>query len=142
MIDLAKGLFEVVLYDSKRTITIVNLVKTTWLSRYLRAIEITYEQAVFLIGHEFRISLTGDEYVITAKPSTSWNTISNTTLEQIHQVLEDLVRNFNTQKTYIDKNDPWKDILDVAAFAIILTTNRQEDYILGQLIFGHDIILP
>ena len=38
------GCFEVVRYYDKREILIVNLVETTWLSRYTRPIEITYDQ--------------------------------------------------------------------------------------------------
>ena len=36
--------FEVERYDGKRAITIVNLVETTWMSRYPRPIEIMYDQ--------------------------------------------------------------------------------------------------
>ena len=53
-----------------------------------------------------------------------------------------LVRTFNIQQTYVDENEPWTGILDAAAFAIFSTTNRQKGYILGQLIFGRDMILP
>ena len=44
MIDPVTGWFEVVRYYDKRAITITNLVETTWLSRYPRPIEITYDQ--------------------------------------------------------------------------------------------------
>ena len=67
--------------------------------------------------------------------------MSNAILERIHQVIGNLVRTFNVQQTYVDKNDPWTDILAAAAFAIRSTTSRQKVYILGQLIFGRDMIL-
>ena len=44
MIDHVIGWFEVVRYDDKKAIIIANLVETTWLSRYHRPIEITYDQ--------------------------------------------------------------------------------------------------
>ena len=44
MVDPVPGWFEVVRYDDKIAITIANLVETTWLSRYPRSIEITYDQ--------------------------------------------------------------------------------------------------
>ena len=44
MIDPVTGWFEVVQYDYKRAITIAYLVATTWMSRYHRPIEITYDQ--------------------------------------------------------------------------------------------------
>ena len=44
MIDSLTILFEVVQYYDKRAITIANLVETTWLDRYPKPIEITYDQ--------------------------------------------------------------------------------------------------
>ena len=67
--------------------------------------------------------------------------MSNTVLELIHQVLGNLVWNFNIYQTYVDKNDPWVRILDAAAFAIHSTTNGQKVYSPSQLVFGRDIIL-
>ena len=68
--------------------------------------------------------------------------MSNAVLERIHQVLGNLVRNFNVHKTYVGENDQWKGILAEAAFAIRSTTSRQKGYSLGQLIFGRDMIIP
>ena len=45
------------------------------------------------------------------KSSTSGNPTSNATLENIHQVIGKLVRNFNMKKNYVDKDDPWLGIL-------------------------------
>ena len=64
----------------------------------------TYDQGSEFIGHELRKSLIETEYGITTKPSTLGNTMSNTILERIHQVLGNLVRTFNIQQTYIDEN--------------------------------------
>ena len=41
---------------TKRAISIANLVETAWLSRYPRPVEITYDQGLEFIGHEFRKS--------------------------------------------------------------------------------------
>ena len=66
------------------------------------------------------------EHGITAKPNTSVNPMSNEALERIRQVLGNLVQTFNiSNKTYVDKDDPWMVILAAAAFTIRLTTNRQ-----------------
>ena len=113
-----------------------------WLSRYPRPIEIAYDQGKEFIGHEFRKSLIELEYEITAKPSTLGNPTSNAILERINQVLGNLVRNFNTQQTYVDENDPWTGILAAAAFAIRSTINRKNFYSPGQFLFVRDIILP
>ena len=82
------------------------------------------------------------EYGITAKPSTFGSTMSNTVLERIHQVLESLVCNFNiSTQTYVDEDEPQKEILSAAAFTILSLNNRQKVYSPGQLIFGCDMIL-
>ena len=64
----------------------MNLVETTWITRYPRPIEIMYVQGSEFISHELRKYLIEIEYRITAKPSTSKNPTSNAILEQIHQV--------------------------------------------------------
>ena len=89
--------------------------------------EITYDQVSEFIGQEFRKSLIEGEYGITAKRSTLGNPNSNTILKQIHQVLGNIVRDFNTTKTYVDKYYPWLGILDAAAFAIFSTKTFESD---------------
>ena len=44
MIDPVTGWFEVMQYNDKKAISITNLFETMWLSRYLRPIEILYDQ--------------------------------------------------------------------------------------------------
>ena len=44
MIYPVTGWFEIMQYNDKRAISIANLVETTWLSRYPRPIETTYDQ--------------------------------------------------------------------------------------------------
>ena len=143
MIDSVTKWFEIAQYEYKRSTSIENLVNTTWLSIYPRPIEITYDQGKVFIGHELRKSLIKIECRTTSKPSTLGNTMYNSVLERIHQVLVNLVRNFNiSTQTYVGENDPWAGILAAAAFAIHSTTNMQKGYSPGQLIFGLDMILP
>ena len=120
----------------------MKLVETTWLSRYLIPTEITYDRGSEFIVHGFRIPPIDTKYRITTKPIISVNPMSNAILERIHQVLGNLVHNFNIQKTYVDENDQWADILAAEAFAISSTTNWQKGYSPGQLIFCRDMILP
>ena len=102
-----------------------------------------YDQVKEFIVNVFIISLIEMEYGITVKPKNSGNLMSNAVLESIHQVLGNLLQNFNIYtQTYVDKNDPWTGILAAAAFAIYSTTNRGKGYSPGQLIFGRNIILP
>ena len=44
MIDPVSGQFEITQYDDKRAISIANLVDATWLTRYPRPTESTYDQ--------------------------------------------------------------------------------------------------
>ena len=44
MIDPVTGCLEITQYDNKRAISIVNSVKTMWLTRYPRPMEITHDQ--------------------------------------------------------------------------------------------------
>ena len=111
MIDPVTGWFKITQYDNKRLISIAELVETTWLTRYPRPMEITYDQGSEFIGHEFRKYLIETEYSITANPSTSGNPTSNAILEHIRQVMVNLVRYFNIKETYVDKDDPWLGIL-------------------------------
>ena len=92
-------------------ITIANFVETVWLSRYPIPIEMTYDQGKEFIGPEFIKSLIEIEYRITAKPITLGNPMSNAILERIQQVLGNILRTFNIQQTYVDKNVPWTGIL-------------------------------
>ena len=54
MIDSVTGWFEISQYNDKRSIYTAKLFETTWLSRYPRPIEITYDQGKEFIGQEFR----------------------------------------------------------------------------------------
>ena len=44
MIDPVTGWSQITEYDDKIVISIANLVETTWLNKYPRPIEITYDQ--------------------------------------------------------------------------------------------------
>ena len=119
MIDPVTIFFEIAQYEDKRAISITDLAETAWLSRYLRPIEITYEQGNKFIGPEFRKYLIETEYGITDKSSTSVNPMSNAVLDWINQVLVNLVRTFNiSTQTYVDEYHPWTGILAAAEFVI------------------------
>ena len=69
--------------------------------------------------------------------------MSNSVLERINQVLQNLIRTFHiSRQTYVEKYDPWTGILAVAEFVICSKTNRKKGYSPDQLIFGCEIIIP
>ena len=45
----------------------------------------------------------------------------NIVLEQIHQVIGNIVRTYNINKSYVDEDDPWLVILTATYFTIFLT---------------------
>ena len=57
MIDPVTGWFEVTQYRDKKSMTIANLVETTWLVRYPWPVEITYYQGGKFLGQKFKNSL-------------------------------------------------------------------------------------
>ena len=59
-----------------------------------------------------------------------------------HQVIGNLVQNFNITQSYVKKYDPWSGIFSETAFEIFSTTNSLKGYSPVQLVFGHDMILP
>ena len=106
-----------------------------------RLLKITYDQESEFIGHELRKSLNEIEYGITDKPITLVNPTSNAILEWIHQVLVNIVRNFNINETNFEGNYPCSDILAASSFVIISMENRLKSYSPGQLVFDRDVIL-
>ena len=94
------------------------------------------------MGHEFVKYLNKIEYGITAKTITLGKPTYDAILERIHQVLGNLVRNFNISETYFDKDDPWTGILAAVALEISSTTNGLKFYSRVQLVFSRDMIIP
>ena len=76
-------------------LSIVNLVETTWLTRYPRPTEIMYDQGSEFIGPDFIKYLIEIEYGIVDKSSTLVDPKTSAVLEQIHQVMGNLVRTYN-----------------------------------------------
>ena len=101
-----------------------------------------YERGSEFIGHEFKNSLIQEEYGIKAKLNTLGNPTYNIILERLHSVLGNLVRTYNLQGNYLDKDDPWMVILSVTVFEIRSTVHTLKGYTSGQLIFGRYMVLP
>ena len=81
------------------------------------------------------------EYGIKKKPDSPGNPQANATIERIHQVLENIVRTYNLQETYVDYADPWMGILVAADCGVQSMYHQTEHKIPGQLVLGRDIIL-
>ena len=113
-----------------------------WLSRYPWPSEIMYDRGRELPVHKFKNILIEYEYGIITKSATAGNPRANSIIKQIHQVLANLVRTFELDKSYVDGDEPWKGIIVAAAFDIrstFHTTNKKSP---DQLAFGRDVIAP
>ena len=51
MIDPVTGWLEITQYNEKRAMSIINLLETTWLTKYPTPMEIMYDQGSKFIGH-------------------------------------------------------------------------------------------
>ena len=104
MIEPTTGWFEIVRYNYKQAATIANLVEQTWLYIYPLSTIITYDQGNEFLGHAFKNYLIENKYKIKAKCATTENPKANSILERIHQVIVNLVRTYDLQNNYLDKD--------------------------------------
>src|SRR5687767_7612144 len=139
MIDPASGWFEIHQYDNKKSITVANIAEQEWFSRYPWPTQVTFDRGSEFNGKDFQKMLVND-YGIKKKPITVRNPQANAVVERIHQVIANMVRTFELETNYLDKDDPWKGVLSATAFAvrsIYYTTLKKTP---GQLVFGRDMI--
>ena len=104
-------------YNDKQAARISNLVEQTWLCRYPQPTIIMYDHINEFLGNTFKNDLIQNEYVIKSKFKTTANPKSNSILE-FYQVIENLVRKFDLQKNYIDKDKPWAGIIAATVFVM------------------------
>ena len=82
-----------------------------------------------------------NDYGIKDKPITVRNPQANAIVERIHQVLANMVRTFELEKKYLNKDDTWKGILSAVAFAVRSTIHTTSQKTPAQLVFDRDMIL-
>ena len=84
------------------------------------------------------ISRTKEDYGLKVKGSTTHNPQSNAILERIHQVIGNMIRTYELEKIYMDKQDPWSGIIAATCFGIRSTYHTTLQATPGQLVFGRD----
>ena len=115
MIDPATGWFEMREIPNKEAITIANLVKQTWLTRYPWPSLIVFDR-----GSEFMAEfarMVEKDYGIKKKPTTTRNPQANSIIERIHQTIGNMIRTFQIGQLPLDEHDPWSGILVATMFA-------------------------
>ena len=83
-----------------------------------------------------------EDYGIKVRPITSRNPQANAILERVHQVIGNMLKNFQLYEQNIDEEDPWSGYLTAIMFAIKSTYHSTLKSTPTQLIFGRDAILP
>ena len=97
MLDPATGQFEMKPTSEKDSMTVANIVETTWLSRYPWPQEIVFDR-----GSEFMkdfASMVNEDYGIKQRPITTRNPQANAIIERIHHPWETLSEHLNYTKT-------------------------------------------
>ena len=89
---------------------------------------------------DHRIFLVPFHYGLKVKGSTTRNPQSNAILERIHQGIGNMIRTYELEHTYIDKQDLWSGIIAVTCFGIRSTYHTTLRATPGQLVFGRDMI--
>ena len=138
MIDPATGWFEMQQLDTKRADEVANKIETTWLTRYPRPEEITFDG-----GPEFKREfkeLIEKEYQLKAKPSSVRNPRANAIIERVHGVVGDMIRTTDTDSIDEKDKDPFIGVVSAVCWAIRSTFHTTLQATPGQLVFGRDMI--
>ena len=93
------------------------------------------------LGQAFKNDLIVNKYGIKAKCATPTNPQDNSILERSHHIIAKLINKFDSQKNYIDKDEPWSGILSAKDFSVRSTYHNTLQYIPCQLVLGRDMIL-
>ena len=91
-------------------------------------------------GKEFQ-GIMKKEHGVKEKPITVRNPQANTIVERVHQTIGNMVRTFEPENNFLDKDDPWKGTLSAVAFAVRATIHITLQKTPAQLVFGRDMIL-
>ena len=141
MIDPATGWFEVVAIKDRTAATVAAAFDDTWLSRYPRPQLIGFDGGGENKG-VFRELLINYGLGPGMKPTTTHNPQSNSIIERIHQVLNDMLKTEELESRELDPSRPFDEVLSAAAYAIRCTFHTTLQATPGQLVFGRDMILP
>jgi hypothetical protein len=99
IVDPATGWFEIVKTTNKSATSIQDLFHNTWLARYPRPQFIVFDNGCEF-KCEFKQMCVQDNYGIKAKPTTSHNPQANAIIEQVHKVVNDMLRSFDLENNH------------------------------------------
>jgi transposase InsO family protein len=138
MIDPATSWFEIHQYNDKQEITVANIAKEEWFSRYPWPTQVISDCGSEFIGHEFKKML--NDYGVKKKAISRRNLQANAIVERVHQTIGNIIQTVEIHDNFLDEYDPWKGILAATAFAICATYHTTSQNSPGLLVFGRDMI--
>ena len=141
MIDPATGWFEVTSVKDSKAETVAAAFDDTWLSRYPRPQFIGFDGGGENKG-AFKETIINYGLGPGMKPTTTHNPQSNSIVERIHQVLNDMLRTMELEERELDPSKPFDESLNAAAYAIRCAYHTTLQATPAQLVFGRDMILP
>jgi hypothetical protein len=139
MIDPATSWFEIKSITDKTAITVAEVVETTWLTRYPRPSQLTYDRGSEFLA-EFATMIVKD-YGIIKKPISTRNPQANAIIERLHKTLGNMIRTFELNEIEVPEKEPWKGILAAIMYAIRSTYHTTLKATPMQLVFGRDAML-
>jgi len=81
-----------------------------------------------------------DNYGIKYKAAISHNPQANEIIEQIHKVVNDMVRSFDLENKYLEEDNPFDYFLQFTPYDIRSTYHTTLQATPCQLVFGRDMI--
>jgi transposase InsO family protein len=113
------------------------LFHNAWLERYPRPQVIVFDNGGEL-KREFKQMC--ENYGIKAKPTTSHNPQANAIIEQVHKVVNNMLRSFDLEKENLEEDNPFEYFLQSTAWVIRSTYHTALQATPCQLVFGRDMI--
>ena len=142
IIDTVTNLVEVVRIDNKTAVHVSLHFANTWLSRYPRPLNCTYDQGGEFIGWEFQEMLIRNG--IHPRPTSAKNPQSNSICERMHQSVGNTLRvlaNSNPPAGIVDANQLVDTAIATAVYATRCSYNSSLQTTPGGLAFGRDMFL-
>ena len=124
---------------NKEAFTVAEIVKNTWLMRYPWPTTVIVDRGTEFLK-EFA-DMVKNDFGIKLKVITTRNPQANAIVEKVHQMIWNMVRTFEPENNFLDKDDPWKGTFSAVAFAVRATIHTTLQKTPAQLVFGRDIIL-
>jgi hypothetical protein len=115
MIDPAAEWFEIVEANNKLAASIQDLFHNNWLAQYP-----CHQFIVFDNGGKFKCEFKQmcNNYGIIARPTTNHNPQANSIIEQVHKVVNEMLRSFDLEKENSEEDNPFDYFLQSTAWAI------------------------